>query len=604
MKHIINKTVKILALAAVLGFVACEDVFSPAIENTRGIDAMYKEPIYAQGILANAYILLPYSSSPNSDVATDDAVSNDISNTYRLMAGGTWSSSNNPVSQWQGRRNAIQYINIFLENADKVEWSKDETVKMLYNNRLKGEAYGLRAVHMYYLLLAHGGWTADGKLMGVPNLTLPETANSDFNVPRNTFEDCVKQIFEDAGKAIELLPLDYGDVANSDAIPAKFKALGVNLHGDYNRVNGDLMRGRMTGRIAEAVRSQAALLAASPAYSEASAVTWAEAARYAAAVLDNIGGVSGMDPNGGTWYTNTDEINALASGANPKEIIWRSDKSNSTDGPGIELERNNFPPSLYGNGRVNPTQNLVNAFPMENGYPIGDPQSGYNAESPYANRDPRLTKYILVNGSTAGPSSTAITTGTYGTNNDAINREAGQSTRTGYYLRKLLRQDVNPNPTINNAQYHYTARIRYTEIFLNYAEAANEAYGPTGKGTHAYSAYDVIKAIRARAKVGAANGDAYLESIKGDKDKMRELIRNERRLELCFENFRFWDLRRWKADLNQTALGITIDKQISGTLTYTPLNVENRVYADYMYYGPIPYDETRKWSNLVQNKGW
>ena len=209
-----------------------------------------------------------------------------------------------------------------------------------------------------------------------------------------------------------------------------------------------------------------------------------------------------------------------------------------------------------------------------------------------------------MNGSTAGPSSTAITTGTYGTNNDAINREAGQSTRTGYYLRKLLRQDVNPNPTINNAQYHYTARIRYTEIFLNYAEAANEAYGPTGKGTHAYSAYDVIKAIRARAKVGAANGDAYLESIKGDKDKMRELIRNERRLELCFENFRFWDLRRWKADLNQTALGITIDKQISGTLTYTPLNVENRVYADYMYYGPIPYDETRKWSNLVQNKGW
>ena len=194
MKNIINNTVKLLVLTAILGFSACEDVFSPAIENTRGIEAMYQEPIYAQGILANAYILLPYSSSPNSDVATDDAVSNDISNTYRLMAGGTWSSSNNPMSQWQGRRNAIQYINIFLENADKVEWSKDETVKMLYNNRLKGEAYGLRAVHMYYLLLAHGGWTAGGKLMGIPNLTLPETANSDFNVPRNTFEDCVKQI--------------------------------------------------------------------------------------------------------------------------------------------------------------------------------------------------------------------------------------------------------------------------------------------------------------------------------------------------------------------------------------------------------------------------
>lgn len=604
MKHIINKTVKLLVVATVLLFSACEDVFSPAIENIRGVEAMYQEPIYAQGILANAYILLPYSSSPNSDVATDDAVSNDISNTYRLMAGGTWSSSNNPVSQWQGRRNAIQYINIFLENADKVEWSKDPIVKMLYNNRLKGEAYGLRAVHMYYLLLAHGGWSESGKLMGIPNLTLPETANSDFNIPRNTFDECVQQIVSDTEKAIELLPLDYEDVANGDAIPAKFKALGVTLHGDYNRVNGNLMKGRMTGRIAEAIRSQAALLAASPAYSDGTSVSWENAADYAAIVLDHIGGLSGLDPNGGTWYANTAEINGLASGANPKEILWRSDKSNATDGAGLQLERDNFPPSLYGRGRVNPTQNLVNAFPMANGYPIDNAQSGYSAENPYTNRDPRLTNYILVNGATAGPGNTIITTGTYGTNNDVINKEAGQSTRTGYYLRKLLRQDVNPNPSINNAQYHYTARIRYTEIFLNYAEAANEAYGPTGTGKHAYSAYDVVKAIRARAKVGVTNGDAYLESIKGDKDKMRELIRNERRLELCFENFRFWDLRRWKSNLNETALGITIEKQTSGALTFTPLNVENRVYSDYMYHGPIPYEEIRKWSNLEQNKGW
>lgn len=67
-----------------------------------------------------------------------------------------------------------------------------------------------------------------------------------------------------------------------------------------------------------------------------------------------------------------------------------------------------------------------------------------------------------MDGATAGPGNT-ITTGTYGANNDVINKEAGQSTRTGYYLRKLLRQDVNPDPSINNAQYHYTARIRYTE---------------------------------------------------------------------------------------------------------------------------------------------
>lgn len=71
-------------------------------------------------------------------------------------------------------------------------------------------------------------------------------------------------------------------------------------------------------------------------------------------------------------------------------------------------------------------------------------------------------------------------------------------------------------------------------------KAANEAWGPQGTGSNSYSAYDVIKAIRKRAGIGENGGDPYLESVKGDKDKMRELICNERRLELCFEGFRFW----------------------------------------------------------------
>src|SRR5690606_33414129 len=192
----------------------------------------------------------------------------------------------------------------------------------------------------------------------------------------------------------------------------------------------------------------------------------------------------------------------------------------------------------------------------------------------------------------------------YGTNNDAINRERGFSTRTGYYMRKLLRADVNPNPNFNTTQKHYNARIRYTEIFLAYAEAANEAWGPTGTGTHSYSAYDVIRAIRQRA--GITDGDAYLESIKNDKDQMRELIRNERRLELCFENHRFRDLRRWKVDiskLNESARGLQIAKS-GNDLIYTPLDVESRSYQGHMYHGPIPYSEMNKWSQLQQNAGW
>lgn len=597
MKNIIKLLVLIPLLAA------CDDLFTPAIENIRPLDAMYKEPTYAQGILANAYILLPYSSSPNSDAATDDAVTNESASNFLKMATGSWSSNNDPMSQWQARRNAIQYLNIFLANADSVTWAKDPLIRTMYNDRLKGEAYGLRALQMYYLLKAHGGWTADGKLLGVPIVTVPETPTSNFNVPRNTFQECVKQIYDDATTALELLPLDYGDISDTN-IPGKYKTLGITNAGDYNRVNGNIMRGRITGRIVEAIKAQVALLAASPAYSAGTTVTWEDAANNAAIVLDRINGISGLSATGATWYSNATEISNLASGVDPAEIIWRSGKDNSATAGGLELEKSNFPPSLYGNGRINPTQNLVDAFPMVNGYPISETAGAYVLAAPYTNRDPRLAKYILFNGGTQGTSSTAIITGTYGTNNDVINKENGLSTRTGYYLRKLLRSDCNPDPNFNTAQFHYTARIRYTEIFLIYAEAANEAYGPTGKGSHNYSAYDVIKAIRARAGVGTTNGDAYLESIKSDKDKMRALIRNERRLELCFENHRFYDLRRWKVSLNETAKGMQIDKQSDGTLKYTPIDTEARTYKDYMNHGPIPYSEMQKWTQLQQNVGW
>jgi starch-binding outer membrane protein, SusD/RagB family len=599
----IKNIIKLLVFLPLL--TSCDDLFTPAIENIRGIDAMYKEPSYAQGILANAYILLPYSSTPNSDVATDDAVTNDKTSTYLKMATGSWASNSDPMSQWQARRNAIQYINLFLERTDSVTWANNSVISSMFNDRLKGEAYGLRALQLFYLLQAHGGWV-NGKLLGVPILTHSETSTSDFNVERNTFQDCIDSIIADASRAKALLPLNYNDIATAN-IPAKYVAMGITNASDYNRVFGAVVRGRMCGNIADAIVAQATLLAASPAYNTGTTITWADAADKAATVLDNIGGVSGLASTGTTWYTNSTEITAAQkdAGSNPKEIIWRGDVESSND-----LESSNFPPSLEGTGRINPTQNLVDAFPMANGYPISDEtNSGYNASDPYTNRDPRLANYIVVNGSTQGPSSTTITTGTYGSNYDVINKESGYSTRTGYYLRKLLRSDCNVTSASSTKQLHYTARIRYTEIFLDYAEAANEAWGPTGKGTHAYSAYDVIKAIRTRAGVGVNNGDPYLENIKNssDKDAMRELIRNERRLELCFENHRFYDLRRWKVDLtklNETATGEQIDKLSDGSLEYSKIDVETRNYEDYMYYGPIPYSETLKWKNLYQNDGW
>ena len=113
----------------------------------------------------------------------------------------------------------------------------------------------------------------------------------------------------------------------------------------------------------------------------------------------------------------------------------------------------------------------------------------------------------------------------------------------------------------------------------------------------------MIKAIRQRAGIGSNGSDPYLETCAGDPEMMRQLIRNERRIEMCFENKRFWDLRRWKADLNVPVKGMDV-KMVGGNLQYDVIDVENRNYKDYMYYGPIPDTEVKKWSNLYQNQGW
>ncbi|PHR99412.1 MAG: RagB/SusD family nutrient uptake outer membrane protein [Leeuwenhoekiella sp.] len=575
----------LLFLLAIVSLTGCDDLFEPAIENNRDLEDAYNDPTYAEGLLLNGYLRIPTLNWSFNDVATDDAVSNDIENAYRRAATGQWASNFDPFTQWQRSRAAIQYLNIFLSEADNVEWATDPNIDALYNRRLKGEAYGLRGLHMYYLLQSHAGF-ANGDLLGVPIILEPETPQSDFNLPRATFNACMTQLMNDLNQADEMLALDYEDISDPSLLPN-----GITNTNDFNRVFGERGRQRVSGRIVKAIKAQAALMAASPAYSDISDVNWDMAANYAGEVLALNGGISGIDDNGHTWYTNISEIADLGGGTNPEEILWRGDVGNSNN-----LESDHFPPTLNGDGRLNPTQNLVDAFPAVNGYPISDPASNYDPNDPYTNRDPRLRTYILVNRATAGVNGSTIITAADGTTNDALNAEA-TSTRTGYYMRKLLRQDVNLNTATTTQQLHYKPRIRYTELYLIYAEAANEAWGPTGTGSFGFSAYDVIAALRERA--GITQPDAYLESIRGDKNAMRTLIRNERRLELCFEGFRFWDLRRWGLNLTETADGVSI---VNGV--HNRIEVEEREYQDYMQYGPVPYNETLKFDALEQNRGW
>jgi hypothetical protein len=582
-------------------------MFEPADENTRQIEDLTGESAYVHGLLIYAYDRMPYLTTTQTDVATDDAVTN-VTNNYRTMALGTWQSDNNPMSQWDQCKDGVQYVNLFLSMVEKVSWAPSSASKQqMFIDRLKGEAFGLRALFYYYLLQAHGGLADDGKLYGVPLLTTPENGSSDYNQPRALFADCVKQCFADCDSAMALLPVTYENISTADAIPAKYRALGANVS-NFNLVFGEKARNLLSGKVAEAIKAQVALLAASPAFREQSGVTSQQAALLCANVLKRIDWQ--IDPQGNIWYKNKAKLEP--EGGEMLEILWREDRHKNAD-----QESRNFPPTLYGKGEINPSQNLVDAFPMANGLPISATNSGYVEKNPYADRDPRLSHYIIYNG--AKFRNIDIVTGLYSNSKSEVKDNLGNvpaSTRTGYYMSKLLREDVNPQSSNLVEQQHIYARIRYTEIFLAFAEAANDAWGPTGDGGTGHSAYDIIKAIRERAGIapevpGVERVDVYLEECKNNKDMMTSLIRNERRIELCFENKRFWDLRRWMLPLNEPVDGVEITKIDADkdpdpdNLVYRRFKVEDRVFdSSYQYYGPIPRGEILKWSQLTQNKGW
>ena len=604
----------ILYFIGILSICSCDDMFAPAKENNRPEEAMYEESKYAHGLLMYGYSRLPYQTTTQTDVATDDAVTNLRTSPYLNMTTGTWASDNNPMARWDACKDGIQYVNLFLTKVEKVKWAPSaKSRNRMFIDRLKGEAFGLRAILYYHLLQAHAGYADDGKLYGVPLLLEPEDASSDFNQPRALFADCIQRIFEDCDSASALLPLDYADISSNADIPEKYAKLEAETTG-YNLVFGDKSQNLISGKVAQAVKAQAALLAASPAFREQSGVTSADAAVICAKALSNIKGLEGFDEAGNIdWYSSSFKTKIEGTTEIP-EIIWREDRHNNND-----QERENFAPSLYGNARVNPSQNLVDAFPMLNGLPITDPNSGYDPKNPYLNRDPRLANTIICHGATY--KKTTISTGVNipvvigdRTETDDNLNSIERSTRTGYDLAKLLREDVSVNPSSQLTQKHIYPRIRYTEIFLAFAELANDAWGPDADPMGLkMTAYTVIQKIRERAGLARnemglplPEGDVYLEQCKSNKDMMAQLIRNERRLELCFENKRFWDLRRWLLPLNEPVKGMKIERNdVTGELSYTVFDVEERKFDNsYQCYGPIPRGEVLKWSNLKQNKGW
>ncbi len=579
MKNILFTLVVLFILSS------CEDYFDPKLTNERTYEQLLANPEYVRGLLTYAYRAIPstYDTYDGDflDSATDNSLSNNLTGNMNKIVeiDGYWTSVTNPINNWQARYDDLKNVNQFIEvglDGTVLYFKSNPTRDEAYRERLKGEAYFLRAFIHFDLLKRYGGIDENSQLMGIPLITstLDITDDGALNLSRNTYTECVQQIIDDLNVALSAGLPDVYDNSTTDP--------------DFDLTN----LGRPTTVACRALKSRVLLYAASPAFATSS---YSEAAQAASDVLDAIGNtlpdVYNVNSISNTFYNN--DLN--------DELIMRRVNGNQNGDNG--LEQRHFPPgaNLEGDGRCNPTQNLVDAFPMANGYPITEVASGYAENNMYQNRDPRFYTTVIHNNQTfKGVTIETFQGGAHITGAPSVTVE--NSTRTGYYLRKWISTKANLVAGNNVNDTHYNALFRKVEIFLNFAEAANEAHGPDD-ATYGMSARDAIAEVRRRAGIAFGGSDDYLISITSKED-MRELIKNERRIELCFEGHRFFDLRRWNDNLNEAITGVIITNNNNGTFSFIRNNITTPNYRSYMNYGPLPFNELLKTQNITQNQGW
>lgn len=374
---------------------------------------------------------------------------------------------------------------------------------------------------------------------------------------------------------------------------------------------------RPTGVAAKAYKARALLYAASPLNNERGAADWEEAAKA------NWEAIQIAEKSGYDLLSLADYKKNYIGTTYSNEQLWAWYAGTKAYNAGdLNTQMN----GVFGGGKTGwsgecPTQNTVDKFETKWGEPLNtaaDRQAAaaaghYNEQDPYKDRDPRFYIDIIYNTAPIPGYSTAKIY--YETNNGAavyaqlLDPSYAGITRTGYYERKTWgEQSVN-----NKTTPQYTdPLIRLGELYLNYAEAANEAYGPNGMAPGAtVSALQALNKIRARA--GMPN---VLQAYSLSKDKLRERIKNERTIELCFEGSHYYhDIRRWK-DAPQVMGGplyrVDIEKvPVSTTYptgykyTRMPMSADRQTrWKDAMYYLPFNTEDMYKMKNFVSNELW
>lgn len=606
MKHTIFYRIS-SAVAAVVCLTACYSYLEPLPDGSYNSENYKDYPKIIRGYIDKGYSLLPYTYYTTDyiglDAISDDACYRDASNATHLIGIGQARPSSYPLATaWNRNYQGIYYANLFLEEdlgvntRYLIDGKLDETLR----KQLKGDAFALRAWYEYNLLRLFAGKDDNGNLLGFPISLTPakmeDIASRKF--VRASYDECVNQIIKDCDSAIFYLPLANRDFLNPSGSSSSIE--GAIRYKSFDQVS-------MTE-----LKAMTYLLWASPAFNPANDRSrWEKAATCAYSVIrhkldkESASVVpGGFDPVARFQWFNTDA----------PEIIWCSRSSTGTT-----IEKNFYPQGFNGNSTIVPSQELVDAFPMANGYPISHPLSGYNPQNPYEGRDPRLYATVFYNGATVVRTDNNRITYIFDTTTKGKDSAGKMMTSpTNYYIKKYIYpswdgSDDNPQEGTRGLFY-----MRWTHACLIFAEAANEAWGPTDSHL-GLSAVDAIAYLRKRYTnenipgIGSYKAsdsgveDPYLAECSTDPDSFRSLVRNEWRVETCFEGMRFTHLRRWNlplSEINTDIHRVTITRGSDGGNVYDYSTVvETRSYPSLWL--PIPRSEVlNSGGSIVQNEGW
>ena len=549
--HNIIKTVCLAGSLALLS--ACEDWLEIEPKDRFGDTTVWGSEENADMFLNDIYNQLPHlnNETQNLDQYSDNSyVGAEWMNARTTIYTGALSPTSwipGPWDMWKwGRQNnddakgqyeRIRSCNLFITKVTESDFSAD------YKKERLAEARFLRAWFYHYLWMAYGG---------VPIITevLDNNVSTDIFYPRET----AQKTFEFIDKELDEIKDDLPPRRSGSDLGRASKGAILTLKGWVELFHASELRnpGKDKKR-------------------------WEAAAATLKDVIDLQ--VYHLQPTILDLWTEATNNN--------DEVIFDFQMSKQNGGRREGLFGPVFVKGVQSSwGNMQPTQELVDDYFMANGLPITDPASGYNKNNPYKNREKRFYQSILYDGS-MWQGEEIITRVGVGSPNEIDTSSDSDVTNTGYYTRKTIDESVNgaDNLQMSNGMANYIF-FRYADVLLMYAEASLEAGDkPT--------AVEYLDMVRTRGGNMPSIDDTYPQGI--TENQLREIIRRDRRIELAFEDKRWWDILRWKicdgenGVMNKPIGGMKIeDTNGDGVWEYNYHEVGKRTFLPRMYYQPLP----------------